>query len=532
MIVTIVTYGLRFWLLRVREFDPDEFEHLHGVWCISQGFLPYRDYFEHHTPWFHLCVAPFLHFFTVSNNANDAVSFLFFARTLMCLFAAFILLCTFWLGKVWKNTYVGLVGVVFISLTLMFLEKTLEVRPDLLSTGFWIASLVATMEAVRSGTGMSRKTSLLFALSGLLLGSSIMCSQKILMALPSFTVAMLWYWFDARSHATVGRRFTNLLWQLTGLCVPFLITSAYFLANNGLSQFIEYNFLLNFKLHIPYTPTNYLPRLVRQNPLIVAMAVMGFAQAFVLMFRRDEFRRGGYVLVLNFLGTLAMVFVIPLPNRQYFLIFLPLGAVLAASFFIDLVQRAPSLVSWCARKGPRPETCTFVSILFFLAVLIYTVSSAKPHMRYLVLWGVASATALVLFLFQLRYWASAILILALSVYPLVQMRKSAETTNKETLRQLRYVIENTSPTDVCMDGWTGLGVFRPHAFFFYFPHADLRASIPDSMKNEFVSNLRSSRITPKLVFFDDQVRLLSPEIAAFVEEHYVPVGLGLIWRRK
>jgi len=43
---------------RIRWFNPDEFEHVHVSWCIANGMVPYRDFFEHHTPWLWYLLAP------------------------------------------------------------------------------------------------------------------------------------------------------------------------------------------------------------------------------------------------------------------------------------------------------------------------------------------------------------------------------------------------------------------------------------------------------------------------------------------
>ena len=63
LVIIAITFGLRYWLLQSRTFDPDEFEHMHSAWLISQGFLPYIDYFEHHTPAMHFLLAQFFRFF-------------------------------------------------------------------------------------------------------------------------------------------------------------------------------------------------------------------------------------------------------------------------------------------------------------------------------------------------------------------------------------------------------------------------------------------------------------------------------------
>ena len=47
-------------VIPVEIFDPDEFEHAHAAWSVWRGLLPYRDFFEHHTPWYYLALSPVL----------------------------------------------------------------------------------------------------------------------------------------------------------------------------------------------------------------------------------------------------------------------------------------------------------------------------------------------------------------------------------------------------------------------------------------------------------------------------------------
>ena len=41
-----------------RWWCADELEHLHAAWCITQGQVPFRDFFEHHTPALYYLLAP------------------------------------------------------------------------------------------------------------------------------------------------------------------------------------------------------------------------------------------------------------------------------------------------------------------------------------------------------------------------------------------------------------------------------------------------------------------------------------------
>ena len=119
-----------------RAFDQDEFLHVHSAWYIFKGMLPYRDYFDHYTPLFHLFLVPFFHFFKVETDIADSLAFFFFARKLTWLISGLILLLTFWLGKLWRNSEVGYVAVLFLLSTEVYWMLTLEIRPDPFATVF------------------------------------------------------------------------------------------------------------------------------------------------------------------------------------------------------------------------------------------------------------------------------------------------------------------------------------------------------------------------------------------------------------
>ena len=80
LIPVLAVGGLQLALVPIRHFDPDEFQHLYSAWCISKGMLPYKDYFEHHTPFLHFLLAPCFRFFNVETDPDQATSFIFFTR--------------------------------------------------------------------------------------------------------------------------------------------------------------------------------------------------------------------------------------------------------------------------------------------------------------------------------------------------------------------------------------------------------------------------------------------------------------------
>ena len=87
--------------------------------------------------------------------------------------------------------------------------------------------------------------------------------------------------------------------------------------------------------------------------------------------------------------------------------------------------------------------------------------------------------------------ATAALLIALSVYPLLQVRRHFDRGNFGTLQNIRYVLQNTTPTETVLDGFTGLGVFRPHAFFYFSLHDEIRAMLTDEDWAELLKGFQS-----------------------------------------
>jgi hypothetical protein len=172
----------------------------------------------------------------------------------------------------------------------------------------------------------------------------------------------------------------------------------------------------------------------------------------------------------------------------------------------------------------------------FVLGLAWALAVARPEVRhallYCGLWVVALTAASWSLLRQRVSWAAAVLLVALSAYPLDEMRWVAfARDNTETLAEIRYVLDHSGPTDVCMDGFSGRGVFRPHAHYYYMLHREIRAMLSEQDRAAILSGLESGALAPKLVFLDEDLRNVSPSITSFLKAHYRPVGLGAIWRR-
>src|SRR3954454_23208860 len=106
-LATVAFFLARIPLLTNRSFDPDEFEHSHAAWSVFKGMLPYRDFFEHHTPWYYYALRPFFNWFDVDGSFDSATHFLLFGRGLSFVLTVFSILFVSRIGRLWHGPKTG-----------------------------------------------------------------------------------------------------------------------------------------------------------------------------------------------------------------------------------------------------------------------------------------------------------------------------------------------------------------------------------------------------------------------------------------
>ena len=203
--------------------------------------------------------------------------------------------------------------------------------------------------------------------------------------------------------------------------------------------------------------TNQFVNLLETSGPILVLALVG------LFARRGPGGPAKWVLICTMAGLFAGVLIVPAAHRQYYLL-------------------------------PLPIVCLFaVDGLSFLA-------GAVPQ--------------------RARAWLIGVATIALAMLPVIALVEAYHDRNDGQLAKLRTVFERTQPTDLVMDGWEGMGAFRPHAFFYFFLHEETRAMLPAAQWNAYLDALESGRIRPKLIVMDENLEVLGPRFQAFVHERY------------
>src|SRR6185503_9277301 len=270
-----VPFLVRLALLQRRVFGNDEFEHLHFAWSVWHGQVPYRDYFDHHTPALHFVLAPMFTLFQVDTSSADAIASLFFARRVMWVLAAAALGATWAVGRRWRGTEVAWAGTLLLANTWVFVAKTTEVRPDVPATGLMMAGLLLALRGWRQ-LAVARPAAAPFLGSGTLFAVTFLFTQKALFLLPGVAAAELWLLFSPHVAAPRGARLRAIAAQAFGFAVPIVATLAFFAAAGALGAFLECNFAVNARWP-GLGPRAFVLRFLGDDPAFASLAALGAA---------------------------------------------------------------------------------------------------------------------------------------------------------------------------------------------------------------------------------------------------------------
>jgi 4-amino-4-deoxy-L-arabinose transferase-like glycosyltransferase len=297
----------------LRFFDHDEFEHIHAAWLMLQNKIPYRDFYNGHNPLLWMVLAP------IVKTAGESIATLFAARALM-------LLCL--VGIVWlaarlahlafASSEIAVLAPLFLLTNLLFVEKAIEVRPDVPMTFF---GSLATYLFFLSRRGGSRGW--LLPGAGCCMGISFVFLQKAVFWLGGIMLLLA----IERGGSFRGKIRRLFVFSL-GCSVPLLGLLLFLALTHSLHDY----FLTGLRLHLNQTEVFYtwgiFYRCFRQNPVFWLFGVAGVACGLIR--RKQEGETGGALPVLALVLAGAFAFAYH-PNRQYYLPLLTVLSVLGAS---------------------------------------------------------------------------------------------------------------------------------------------------------------------------------------------------------
>ena len=118
-----------------RFFDHDEFEAIHTAWKMLQGEKIYVDFFQHHHPFLYYILIPIIRI--LGENIHTIIAI----RLIIYLMFLLILFITYLIARDNFHKEIGVIGLILLSSTYLFVIKVIEIRPNVPETLFALASI-------------------------------------------------------------------------------------------------------------------------------------------------------------------------------------------------------------------------------------------------------------------------------------------------------------------------------------------------------------------------------------------------------
>ena len=484
--VYLVLFGLllisvvfRLALTLNREVDIDEFQHLHAAWMVSRHYLLYRDFWENHTPLFYYLLIPLFHL------VREGSRLVIVARMIMSCAAFVILFLVYLLARIDHDRKTSFLAVLILSYMVIFVEKSIEVRPDQILISLWLMSL---WMAIRS---IARAQRLALLSAGGLLGIAFLFSPKALLPCTGMCITFAVLSFMKRKrYGFTGFAKLQGLYTL-GFVMPIAVCFALFYHAGALKAMLTFTVLENLKYPDPFRAT-YL--LYLRNICFFALAGAG------LFMHIRNLRRGlihvsesRLLILIPALSLLViLVFVEAAPYPQSVLLFAPLLAIYGAetlkSSLDAIIQNRAGSSELIAGYWPErwPQFLLFAFTMAAALVIPGTMLLLKAH--------------------------------------------PFSRTNAEQFERLEYVLRVTRSSDVVFDGESAY-IFRPQAYFyspFYhsvlsrIEHGQIQLSIPESLTSTHCA----------VVIYDERVSMLPASTQSFLRANYAPSAEPLVYLAK
>ncbi|WP_422359127.1 ArnT family glycosyltransferase [Reichenbachiella sp.] len=295
-----------------RDFDRDELEAVHSAWKLLQGESIYKDFFQHHHAFLYHLISPVIDLF------GEDVIVLYVLRLIN--FSCFLgmLWCTFQIMEVvFQNKQTSWLSVFLLASTVIFVEKAIEIRPDVPQILF---GLFAILFLFRHVYGREQWTHLL---SAFCLGVSFLFLQKAIFIVAGLGALQLIWHFESRF--SLKKLITY--WLIFGITIsPYFIL---LISEQEFENYVFWNWIINMHFDDAFSPFKVILNSFYYNHILWVFFLLGIINCF---------KNTGRDLSILSLLLLGSVFLVQAPYRQYFMSALPLMCGVAAYGMLNVLS--------------------------------------------------------------------------------------------------------------------------------------------------------------------------------------------------
>jgi hypothetical protein len=530
-------------LIRVpgRGIDPDELEHIHAACAVSWGEVPYRDFFEHHSPGLYYLLQPIL------RMAGPEPQALWWSRLLMWVAGMATLAIAGAMAYRLAGRTAAAAAPALLGCTTVFFWKTVEVRPDV------PAMLLLTLAAYLVIAPQRRRSNLTALLVGLLLGLATLFTQKAIVPAAAMTLAQVVVSYRGPQTAcgfawdSSKTTIRHSVLMVLGGATAWLIAIGLFYSAGAADAFLQATVYQLWRWPVRQSPLTALrPTILADLPLW-----LGAAMAIVASIRNGRATTahadaaetplyGRSVLSLAVLFCFVCGLFVKAAYAQYYLLWFPLAAVVAADSLVRCGSGAMTLRQRPTFFGVLASLVAFEAALAAHAVYHGT-NGSLPHLldRFSAI-GVGMsaavfvatvATAAGVCILRSRRAGAVLCLAALGLgYAGLRNLDALGWSNRSQVAALATVDRLVGPDETVFDGFTGLGAFRRHAYYYWWlnPYS-LSLMGAESQERGLLASLQRS--PPKLICVDENVKKL-PDVMAWINEKYDPIEPPLYLRKE
>jgi hypothetical protein len=498
-----------------RAFDPGEFVAMHGAWLIAQGQVPYRDYFDHHAPLFHGVLSLFAWGMQPERSFAAAQAMLTASRLWMLTWYGLSLALIWRIAARWRGPQVAWVATALLVGHVTFGEKVLEVRPESMFVPLWLGALWALLSAIEAP---ARRRP--WAWAGLALGLALATSGKLLMAAPALLVGIAYGLWRTHHRAAISTAPKGIGIAVAVAMIPLVAVAAWFAAHGELAATWQHLRLIagEWRHHSPRF--GFVGWVVARNLLFTGLAITGLLGA-----RRPATNSLDGVLAIWTVGTLIGLWLMPVVQRQHYVLVLPLLALFAAEALLRILDRQAPWTAW-NRSALQIGAAVTVGLAMFYGLDPFPVVPGLPDVETYrlpsLLWQCLTIGLAVFLAWWRPAWASVCVALV-ALNPLPTAWAARLNTADGQLEGMGRVMAMTGPTDTVMDGSTGWGTFRPHALRHFNLSPENSAWLEPADKRGVVAAIESGQLAPKAVVLDLDLQVFAEDLKPLLRRWYRPI---------
>ena len=291
----------------------DEFEHLHASWLISEGKLPYRDFFEHHHPLLWYVFAPVVGIF------YDNVIIFYIVRGISVIVSVITLIYVYKISLFFTSKTGGIIAIVLSLSSIITLYNFHQFRPDNFMNLFFIMGIYYWLLYLKDKQNKS------LTISFVCFAVSVMFLQKISILLMLIEIILLVLIIKKRMQ------FKTTIISAIPAIILLILFIGYFVYNDIFYEYISLNLRFNQALVYYFDRGSFW-----HKNLFYSLYGVGFVACLYLYKKQNLYFR---ILAIIYIFEFLMRALYFSPHPNYYTLLTFLNALVLSPIAINICNK-------------------------------------------------------------------------------------------------------------------------------------------------------------------------------------------------